>query len=88
MDIKVGSTFNTYDEFYTIFSKQCEQNFHVTHIQDSHKIKDESLAEKIKYNDIYLTCVHYGKHVLGVVRIMQLNRVLKREAINVNANLE
>ena len=57
-DIKVGFTFNSYDKFYKHFSKQCEQNVYVTHIKDSHKIKNESLLKNIKYNDKHLACVH------------------------------
>ena len=64
---KQNDTFDSYEQFSTLFFKWCEDNFHPVHIEKSHKIKEEHLVDvsrmkSIKYKDINITCIHYGEH--------------------------
>jgi len=58
---KIGTQFDTFDEFYEEFSKWCYENYHPVNIHDSHLIKEEGLIDTIKYKDIHIACLHSGK---------------------------
>ncbi len=64
---KENDTFDSFDQFESLFYKWCEEYYHPVHIEKSHKIKDEHLTDisrkkSVKYNDINITCIHYGEH--------------------------
>jgi hypothetical protein len=57
----VGSTYDTYNEFETKFQEYCRVNYLLMHVEDSHLIKEPCLVH-LKYSDVRLCCIHYGKH--------------------------
>ena len=57
---QVGTTFDSFDDFYDLFKNWCNENFHPIHIEDSHAIQDEYLKETIKYKNTHISCLHAG----------------------------
>lgn len=57
--------FDSFKAFNDKFSEWFDRNFHVTRIEDSHKLPtnfgSEEIRQRLIYNHLLITCVHYGK---------------------------
>ena len=54
---QVGTTFDSFDDFYDLFKNWCNENFHPIHIEDE---EEEYLKETVKYKNIHISCLHAG----------------------------
>ena len=64
VNIQIGTTFNSFREISEKLLKDWSfSNYHVLKIFNSHKLNymDDETQNRIVYNDIQVTCVHYGK---------------------------
>lgn len=64
INIQIGTTFNSFREISEKLLKDSSfSNYHVLKIVNSHILNhmDYETQNIIVYNDIHITCVHYGK---------------------------